>query len=332
MANTPDTSNLLLRWSLGTQDTVSLSDFNISQYHDMIWLCKLSIVSFQRWFPEAQFVIGFNGRDFEEFQELMYSSSPEFTQDVGFIDQYSALQSGALQNPYHFWPGGVWWKWIPFRINIDKTEIAIDTDIICISRPQTWYDWLGMDSSIIVAPERFKDIRVNTTGDFHDHPLLRGKPPINCGIVGQKASEDYSERFFEITKEVKFGHTHNSLFITEQGAINLWAYSLEIEGVKNHILDFSKNAWMRDFLFFMEKGVKVETIHAVTWHKQVAKGLKEVLEPRVMGHCDDDREFIESVITVAKKNGFGPYSRQLLSRQLGDADIHSDFLIPKKRF
>ena len=99
------TSNLLLRWTIGSQDTTSLSDFDTSQYHDAIWLCKLSIVSFQKWFPNAQFVVGYNGNNFKEFQELIHASSPEFTQNVKFIDQHSSLNSGEIENPYHFWPG-----------------------------------------------------------------------------------------------------------------------------------------------------------------------------------------------------------------------------------
>ena len=327
----PDTSNLLLRWSLGSQDTVSLSDFDTAQYHDAVWLCKLSVVSFQRWFPQAEFVVGFNGSEFEEFKRIIDSFEPQFTQKVRFVDQRSSLNKGVIQNPYHFWPGGVWWKWMPFRIDINKAEIAIDTDIICISRPDTWYEWLKTDKPIIVAPERFEDIRVNTAGDFHNHPVLRNRKPINCGVVGQRSGVDFGNRFFEITEEVKFGHTHDSLFITEQGAINVWVYSLEMEGIEHYCLDFSKNAWMRDFIYFMEKGVQVETIHAVTWHKRIAKKLREVMEARVLGDCEDNAEFLRSIVELAIAGGFGPYSRHLLARQFGDADLSSDFHFSQKK-
>lgn len=328
-----NTSSVILKWSIGRQDTVSLSDFEISRYHDMVWLCKLSVVSFQRWFPDAKFIIGFNGENFAEFRDIISGIQPEFVQKVEFVDQRGCLNSGQFSNPYHFWPGGVWWKWIPFRYDITKSEIAVDTDIICISRPDTWYKWLDGDVSILVAPERFEDIRVNTTGDFFDHPVLKGRPPINCGIVGQREGENYEDRFYEITKEVKFGQTHDSLFITEQGAINLWVYSLEMEGVKHLRLDFSKNAWMRDFLYFMEKGINVETVHAVTWHKKIAKSLKDVLEARIKGELDNNSDFMKSILTVAKQGEFGLYSRYLLSRQFGyGGDLANEFLIPDKSF
>ncbi len=49
--------NLLLRWCLGIQDTTRLDSFKQeSELHDLIWLAKLSIASFQRWFPDARFI------------------------------------------------------------------------------------------------------------------------------------------------------------------------------------------------------------------------------------------------------------------------------------
>ncbi len=330
--NIPDTSNLLLRWSCGKQDTVALSDFNKSQYKDMLWLCKMSIISFQKWFPDATCHLMFNGDDFDDFKQEMLEIDPKFVYPVIFENQREQLSIGDLSNPYHFYPAGVWWKWLPFRLDKSKHEISIDTDIICLNEPKTWYDWIDGSEEILIAPDRFETVSVSTTGDFCHHPLLVGKKPYNCGIVGQRAGVDFSQRFFETTRSVKFGHTHNSLFITEQGAINLWIRTLELEGVRHNCLDFKKNAWMRDFVFFLEKGIRVETVHAVTWHKKIAKALKPLLEAKIIsGLYDDDKDFLEALVKLGKKMGF--YSKHLLKQQFGDgADLGSEILIPQQSF
>ncbi len=205
--------------------------------------------------------------------------------------------------------------WVPFWYDIAGHEISIDTEIICINEPLDWYKWIEGSEEIILAPERFSKILVNTCGDFHAHPVLRGKKPLNCGIVGHRAGCDFSERFFEVTREIQYGYTHNSLFITEQGAINVWAYSLALEGIKPYILNFERCAWMRDFFYYLEKGIKVETVHATTWHKQIAKELRPVLERRVLENYSDD-EFLADVLKQAQNMDY--YSKYVLKRQLGE--------------
>ncbi|KKL03530.1 hypothetical protein LCGC14_2625230 [marine sediment metagenome] len=195
-----DFSNLLLRCSFGSQDTLSLSDYEKEQYCDMLWLCKLSIASFQKWFPGARFVLLYNGNDFADFVDEIEGVDLDYFYPVEYIDQHAALKEGKFQNPYHFWPSGVWWKWVPFRLDCSKHEIAIDTDIICISCPQTWYDWIENGKEILIAPDRYEKVKVNTTGDFHNHPLLQDKKPFNCGVVGQRCECNFEERFFEITR------------------------------------------------------------------------------------------------------------------------------------
>lgn len=324
----PDTSSLILRWTTGRQNTVSLSDYERSKYESMVWLTKLSIVSFQRWFPDAQFVLMYNGDDFPGFVELVESSSPDFTQDVEYINQVEEINE-RWSNPYHFWPCGVWWKWIPFRLDQSKNEIAVDTDIICLSYPSTWYDWLSSKEQIIIAPERFKIVKVNTCGDLHKHPLVVGKPPFNCGVVGQRQGYDFHERFFDITKEVQLGETRDSLFITEQGAINVWARSLEVDGIDLYVLDFQKNAWIRDFLYFLLNGITVETVHAVAWHKEIVNALKDVFERKVTDEAYLDQDFIKDVFNQAK--GIEAFSKYVVARQLGQGrHLDREILIPGK--
>jgi len=136
-----DSSNLLLRFSIGSQDTVALSDYEKAEYFNMLWLCKLSIISFQKWFPHATFVLLYNGTAFSEFVDHINEIDLKFSSEVHFINQKDELREGRFTNPYHFWPQGVWWKWIPFRLDIEKDEIAIDTDIVCIGEPKSWYEW-----------------------------------------------------------------------------------------------------------------------------------------------------------------------------------------------
>ncbi len=317
------TNKLLLRWCLGIQDTTRLADFNDeSKLHDMLWLAKLSIVSFQRWFPEARFMLFYNGDDFEKFRDIFEKINVPLTQDLEYVDQISSLDNGELQNPYHYVPQGVWYKWIPFRYDIDYHEVSIDTDIICIGEPHNWYEWLSGEKEIIVAPERFSKILVNTCGDFAHHPVLAGQHPLNCGIVGHRAGCDYSERFFDITKEIDYGQTQNSLFITEQGAINVWAYSLQAEGVKTFVLNFERCSWMRDFVYYLEKGVPVETVHATMWHKRIVKSLGPIFERRIREDYDD-MEFLADIIKSSRNMEF--VDRHVVGRQLGDLDRSPEF-------
>ena len=320
-----DSSSLLLRWSIGDQDTVILNDFEtVQKFQQLVWLAKLSIRSFQNWF-DADFILLYNGNQFERFLDIFNKSSPNLLYDCLIIDQNSPTVSPEkFNNPYHFYPTGVWYKWIPFRFDSSKTEISIDTDVICISDPTTWKSWIEKGKEpILIAPERFRDIRVNTCGDLSQNEVLRGKPPCNCGIVGQRKGFDFSDRFFEVTTLVKPGLSHNSLFITEQGTINVWVYSLESEGIKHCLLDFEKNAWLRDCLYYITKGIQVETVHATTWHKKIVWGLRDVFEK-----CIEDRDysrtsFLADVFKSSKKLT-GP-ARRIIEQQM-----HMDS--PKKEF
>lgn len=310
-------ADLLLRWCLGIQDTTrldSLGEGN-SKLHTVIWLAKLSIASFQRWFPDARFMLFYNGDDIAKFRKAFDLIDITLSKEVEFVDQIKEFRSGRFKNPYHYFPQGVWWKWVPFRYDLDYHEISVDTDIICINDPLEWKEWINNDNEIIIAPERFSEIVVNTCGDFHKHPILRNKLPLNCGIVGHRVGCDYSERFFDITREIRYGYTHDSLFITEQGAINVWVYSLQNEGISPYVLDFAKCAWVRDFIFYLEKGIRVETIHATTWHKQIVKNLGDILIRRVVGDYSD-KEFVCDIISAAKEMDF--YSQHVVRRQLGE--------------
>lgn len=289
--------DLVLRWSLGQQNTVLLSSFeDKKKYKEYLSFSKLSILSFQRWFPGAIYVVLYNGQNFDEFKTLFREAQPNLIDKVDFINQCD-LPSSSIG--YNFYPHGVWWKWVPWRTDIAKHEISIDTDIVCINEPLSWYKWLDNNEElIIVAPDRFEKTKVNTCGDFYNHPLLQNKKPINCGIVGQKKGYDFGERFFKIANEVRCGYTQDSLFVTEQGAINLWVYSLELENIKCLILDFKTNAWIRDFIYFLNHNIIVETVHAVSWHKEVLKKMSLLFEHKIK---DPDYKNEDFVLDMLKK-------------------------------
>lgn len=321
MKNPNDFSNLVLRWSIGRQDTTRLSDYDRDdQFWDFAWLAKLSIMSFQKHFPGAKFVVLYNGTEFNEFVSWFDDIDPQVELPIQYIDQIAMKE---MVNPYSFAPRGVWWKWLPFRVDVTKNEIAVDTDILCVNTPHTWYDWINSDEHIIIAPERFEQVLINTCGDFYKHPILKGKKPFNCGVVGQRSGVDYADRFFEIASEVEFGKTHNSLFITEQGAINLWVRSLEMDGVTHRVLDFEKNAWMRDFLYFINRGVTVETIHAVTWYKKLVKSLANAFVQKIVDPSYDDRTFLSDILRYMTRKGlmsdpkYDEFARFTINRQIG---------------
>lgn len=320
-------SDLLFRWAFGSQDTIAMSDFQEERLDQMIWLSKLSVYSFQKWFPTADFIFLYNGSNFNEFMEKFEKATPNLNVPIKIIEQ-NPRDDLRFKNPYHFLPmnGGVWYKWMPFRYDIDKTEISVDTDIVCLSQPKTWIDWIESDSHILLAPERYETVSVSTCGDFADHTLLKGKTPYNCGIVGCKKGYDYSERFYDITREIKYGDTPNSMFITEQGAINLWVRSLEQEGIPHSCLDFKKNAWMRDLFYFMHSGIKVETVHAVSWHKKLIYELKDEFEDLIMRKTKRE-DFLSNSLDKMKKLDI--FSRHILGRQFQLKEMENEILRPK---
>lgn len=304
--------NNIFRWTLGFQNTFKFQDNSTEENKNMLWMTKLSIASFYKYFRSDDFYLLYNGKDFEQFCDLFYSHSIK-TNYVQIINQHTE------NNPYHFTPAGVWWKWIPFRIDINKNEISIDTDIICLTKPLEIIEWLNNDIPILVAPERYEKVNISTCGDFFNQPILKNKTPYNCGIVGQKKGYNFEDRFFNITKLVDLGSTQNSLFITEQGAINFWIRSLELEGIKHQVLDFIKNAWIRDFIYYIKKDVTIETVHAVSWYKKILFQLKDLFENLVF---DDEYTFKKFLIDLLKNvKKLDNNSKYIIITQLNDMRV-----------
>jgi len=319
-----DYDEVLFRFSIGQQDTTRLSTYDRQKYENMLWLAKLAMVSFQKHFPKSHFIMLYNGYAFEEFKRVFQAISPDFLVDTLIVDQCS----GAYPHGYCFEPlnGGVWMKWVPFRFDITKTEIAVDTDIVCINPPTTWARWIEDEvTPILVAPERMRDVCDGSCGDFSSHPILDGVRPLNCGVVGQRKGYNFAERFFEVANSVEYGSTKNSLFITEQGAINVWAYSLRAEGIAHTVLDFERNAWGRDCLYFLTRGISVETVHAVSWQKRIIKAIQPAIEKKVASGSSDP-EFLQECIQLISH--LSPVVHEFLIKQItGGADLSEDLLI-----
>lgn len=314
-----NTTNLILRWSIGFQDTVKLDSFEQSKYDKIIWMTKLSIASFQKWFKNADYYLLYNGDDFTRFVDHFNVIEPLI--NIKIINQKTNYI-----NQYNFTPRGVWWKWIPFRIDKNKTEIAIDTDIICINEPTTWYEWINDEySQFLITPERYDTVKENTCGDLSNHPILKNKHPLNCGVVGQKSEFDFSDTFFEIANGVNIGSTINSLFITEQGVLNVLARSIELNNMNISILDFKKNAWFRDFIYFLKNGVNVETIHATTWHKYILFDLKNIIEQKIFNNSYSNQEFMVDILKTS--DTIQPIQKLVIKKQILESGFSNELLV-----
>lgn len=247
--------DLILRFSAGDYDTMTRSIMENNKYKKFIRMAKLSIYSFQKYF-DAEFILGFNGENWKRFTDFWEEIEPTLQKPLMIINQH------LFENPYpSFFPlGGVWWKWVPFRYDIHRTEISVDTDIIAVSEPTSWYEWLENDSPYLVPEEAIKEIGESTCGDVWRHPVLQNKVALNCGIIGQKSGYDLSNHFFELTNLVDYGTFHGN-FVTEQGLFNILFRSLENEGVNVYIFDYEKNPQARHLHDLLNRGKKIETLH-----------------------------------------------------------------------
>jgi hypothetical protein len=270
-------SNLLLRWSIGNSDTTTRSEMSDEKFKKFIRMAKLSVYSFQKFF-DADFVIGYNGTNFDRFFDFWHTIEPSLKKEVHFINQRD------FPNPYEtFFPiGGIWWKWIPFRYDVSKTEISIDTDIICMSEPKSWYEWIDNDTPLLIPKEAIPEICESTCGDVWNHIVLKDKVALNCGIIGQKSGVDVSSRFFDLTKLVDCGTYHGN-FVTEQGLFNILYYSLESEGIKHFVLPYKKNLQAKHLYSYMGSGEKIETVHFTARTKLIFYDLYNIFKNRIDG-------------------------------------------------
>ena len=274
-------SDLVLRWCVGDYDTTTRSPMSFIKLLKFLRMAKLSVYSFQHFF-DADFVICWNGDNDEKFRALWDAAIPELPKPVKFVYQRE------VPNPYPFFVplGGVWWKWIPFRYDPSKTEISIDTDILCLRYPESWYDWLNNDVPTLVPYEAISEICESTCGTVWEHAVLKDKRALNCGIIGQKAGTDLTKRFFQLTELVDYGSYHGN-FVTEQGLFNILFYSLQDEGVLHHALPYDLNLQAKHLMDMLSKGVPVETVHFTARTKLIFYDLYETFKQRIDGKVFD---------------------------------------------
>lgn len=266
----------MLRWSFGDWDTVARSPVSDERLARMVKLAKVSVLSFQRWF-DAEFVVGYNGTNLDRFLKAWNSSTPK-TDEVTFLNQ---REYPVLYN-FHI-PDGVWWKWVPWKYDVNRTEISIDTDIICLNKPQSWHKWLESESQILTCYESIKEICEQTCGDLCSYEILRGRTAINCGIIGQKGEVSVENRFLEITSLVDVS-TYNGNFITEQGVFNILIAQLETEGYDVYYLPYHLNQQARDG-FYKSVREDIETIHLTADSKILFHRLSDKFTEAISGNC-----------------------------------------------
>lgn len=171
--------NILFRWAVGDCNTSSMSDFSADGFARFLRMAKTSMLSFQRWFPKARFAVFYNGQSVEFFKEAFKQSAPSLPKRVDIID------ATEFKPRYHFAPdSGVWWKWVPFWYDKDRTEIHVDTDIICLSKPKSLIAQLATDLDIVLIADRCAYFSPEVCGNLWEHPLLTPERiPVNCGFV-----------------------------------------------------------------------------------------------------------------------------------------------------
>ena len=269
------TKKLLLRWSIGDYDSITKTNMSDEKYYYFVRMAKFSVYSFQKFF-DANFLIGFNGEDIDRFDRMWNDVKIKLIRPVSFFYQRK------VKNPYPtFFPlGGVWWKWVPFRYDVAATEISIDTDIICISEPKSWYDWIENDVPLLIPQEAISEVCEATCGDVWKHMTIKGKRALNCGIIGQKKGVDVSEQFFKLTELVDYG-TFNGNFITEQGLFNILYRSLENEGIEHYELPYEQNLQAKHMYTSFAQGKEVETIHFTAKSKLIFNELYAIMRDRV---------------------------------------------------
>jgi len=283
---------LLLKWSVGDFGTVNRKTDNETVSNSFFSLLKTSIYSFQQYF-DAVFTVCYNGHHFAEFLDIFHKIKPFPKKQITFINQRENFKN----NPYsNFFPlDGVWWKSIPFRLKPDMDEIYIDSDIICVNEPKSWLQWWEEDAQLITSRESIQIMSEPTCGELCRHPVLQGKVPLNCGIIGQKAGTDLSEKFYELTKYVEYG-TYNGNFIIEQGVFNLLYYSVQQEGIEHYVLPYESNLQARDIPKCRLETQRFETIHFTASSKGLFYRLQDVFIDKIENKISDER-FFASVIS-----------------------------------
>ncbi len=253
---------MLFRWAIGDANTCSMSKFSMDGFARFLRMAKTSILSFQKWFPKAKYVVFYNGKNCGFFKESFKRASPHLPQRVEIIDTRD------YTHRYHFTPEtGVWWKWVPFRYDDERTEIHVDTDIVCLSKPQSLIDQLSTDLNIVLMADRTAFFNKEVCGNLWNHPALTPERiPVNCGIVALKAETTFEDEFYAASRGVNYGANQHSYFLDEQGAFNIGLYDTDIPFA---LLPRSQNIYATELVERLRSGIKIEICHFIADTKDV---------------------------------------------------------------
>jgi hypothetical protein len=254
--------NILFRWAIGDANTSSMSHFSTEGFSRFLRMAKTSILSFQRWFPKCRFAVFYNGYNLEYFKEAFKRSRPSLLKHVDIID------ANDFKHHYHFNPDtGVWWKWVPFRYDIDRTEIHVDTDIICLSKPQSLVDQLETSLDIVLVADRCAYFAETVCGNLYNHEILTPERiPVNCGFVALKKGVTIEDEFVEASQLVHYGASQHSYFLDEQGCFNIGLYKADIPFA---LLPRAQNIYATELVDRLRGGIEVELCHFISDTKEL---------------------------------------------------------------
>jgi len=261
---------MIFRWTIGETNTSINKPHSLPGFINFLYMAKMSILSFQRWFPSSKFVVLFNGNGSNyALKEMFNKARPALLKKVIFVD------SSKYDNLYHFVPkNGVWWKWIPFRYKSDETELYVDTDVICLNRPTSFIEQIESNLDIVIMSEYTVYFSERVCGNFWNDPVLKNRIPVNCGLVVLKPEITLEKEFLEASKKVNYGTSPNSYFIDEQGSFNVALYKSDIPF---SLLPRRENVYGHELLSRLDEGVDIEICHFIGRSKTVLENIQEEL-------------------------------------------------------
>lgn len=284
---------MIFRWAIGVQDTCTFSKYAPRKYLDFIRMSKTSILSFQKHFPDSTFCVFYNGRakDFEYFKEIFHEVGPSLLKEVELhycFDFYKNFK-------YHFEPeSGVWWKWVPFRKDINQIEICVDTDVICFSKPSN-LECLIEKYNLVVNTDPCLYFCEDVCGNFWNQKILEGRQPINSGLVSFGSGISFEKEYYDATQLVDYGHNRYTKFIDEQGCFNVGLYT---SGLSVGLLDRSVNVYGNEILNCIDRGLNIETCHFISRTKNIFNKIEPFIFRKIHDNCYTLKDFYDHIYDI----------------------------------
>ena len=279
---------LMFRWAIGSRSTMSMRSFSAEGFVRFLCMAKTSILSFQRYFPKAKFFVFYNGANkLDYFHEVFNAASPSLLCPVTIIDAYD------YTNPYPFKPDpGVWWKWRPFRFDLERTEIYVDTDVICLNEPTSLGTELNGNLGIAVIPDRCTYFSEDVCGNLWQDPILQNRIPVNCGFAVFKPDVTIEHEFYNASWNVQYGKSEHSYFLDEQGCFNIGLYKSNIPFA---LLSRANNIYAPELRDRLAKGVSVELCHFIADSKDLFYQLESYIFRKIYDQNYTQDDFFRSV-------------------------------------